>query len=65
MASSAALLREVGREPLVEALDRHVDHLTQERDERLRLGGLLAVQAAHRQRQANDHALRLVLADQR
>ena len=41
-----------------------VDELAQRGHEQLRLGRLLAVLAAQRQRQADDDALRLVLADE-
>ena len=54
---AAALFGEVGREALVEALDRHVDDFAQGVDETLRLGRLLPVLAAQGQRKADDDAL--------
>ena len=58
---AAEALRERGREALVGGLDRHGDELPQGGHEQLRLGGLLAVLAAERQRQAHDDLLRLEL----
>ena len=51
------LLCEVGREALVEELDRDVDDGAQRLDEALGLGDLLAARPAQRQRQADDDAL--------
>ena len=58
---AAEALRERGREALVGGLDRHGDELPQRGHEQLRLGSLLAVLAAKRQRQAHDDLLRLEL----
>jgi hypothetical protein len=55
-------LREIGRETLVEQLDGDVDDTAERVDEALGLVGLLAVRAAHRQRQADDDALDVLLA---
>src|SRR5579872_419449 len=57
------LLGQVGREALVEEQDGHVDRRAQEIREALRRACLLAALAAERQRQADDHLLRLLLAD--
>ena len=54
---AAEALRERGREALVGGLDRHGDELPQRGHEQLRLGSLLAVLAAERQRQAHDDLL--------
>ncbi len=58
---SGGLLREVGREALVEQLDGDVHGRAQRVDEALRLGRLLATLAAQRQRQADDDPFRLFL----
>src|SRR4051812_17494155 len=60
----ATLLREGGRESLVEALDRHVDCLLQQLNELLRRSRLLSTGAAHRQRQSHDDSLDPVLTDE-
>ena len=65
MAPAATLFGEVGREALVEALDRDIDRVSQERDERLGLARLLSMHAAERERQADDDELCLVLAHER
>ena len=61
---AAGLLRERRREALVGRLDRHLHDRAKRGDEQLGLVGLLAVLAAQRERQADDDALRLVLADE-
>src|SRR5918992_990051 len=58
------LLGEVGREALVEALDRDVDGRTQGLDEPLCLVHLLTAVAAHRQRQPDDDSLDVLRTNQ-
>ena len=62
--AAAEALRERRREALVGRLHRDGEHRPQLLDECGRLGGLLAVLAAQRQRQADDDDLRLVLGDE-
>src|SRR5439155_3340873 len=55
---------EAGGEPLVEALDRHVDRLAQRLDEPFGLTRLGAVLAPKRQRESDDDAVRLLGPDE-
>src|SRR5206468_3841085 len=59
------LSREVGREALVERLDRNVQPRAQRRDERLRLERLVTALALQGQRQPDDHALSLFGSNER
>lgn len=50
-----------GREPLVEGVDRYIEHLTKRFEEPLRLADLRAALAAERQRKPDDDALSLLV----
>ena len=61
---TAEPLRKRGRESLVGRLDRDGDERPQRGHKELRLGGLLAVLAAERQREPNHHTLGLMVGDE-
>ena len=64
MGGVAGLLGQVGRESLVEGLHGHGESLAEATDELLGLTRLLTLRAAHRERQADDDTLGLMLRDE-
>src|SRR5579862_8524669 len=61
---AGCLLREVGREALVEQLDGDGDDVTKRLGEALRLGGLLSALAAQGEREADDDPLGVLVGDE-